>query len=112
MSDDRNQQNQQNQRQPRGADPRQDPRDQRFEPIPVASLHFLALEGVRLPLRCCEGEGTIHNVIAGKHRKGWTTEIVYEPWSRRLRVTESEGGRVVKSCCIPESAATYVLEGS
>lgn len=87
---------------------------QSMGPIKVKELHFLALEGVRLGgLRACEGEGTIHHLFSGKHRKGWTTEIVREPWHRMYRVTETEkdpdgkwpGTRV---CLIPESAASYV----
>lgn len=83
-------------------------------PIKVKELHFLALEGVRLGgLRACEGEGAIHHLRAGKHRKGWVTEIVREPWHRMYRITETEENPdkpwgKVRACLIPESAASYV----
>lgn len=81
-------------------------------PIKVKSIHFFAPEGVCLSeLRVCEG--TVKEIRAGKHRKGWTTEIVREPWHRMYRVTETEAepdgkwGKV-RTVCIPESAASYV----
>lgn len=86
-------------------------------PIKVKELHFLALEGVMLgALRAMEGEGRLTVLRAGKHpRKAWTTDIVREPWHRMYRVTETEkspDGKWpgVRTCLIPESAASYVPE--
>lgn len=83
-------------------------------PIKVKSLHFLVPGGVTVSaLRSCEG--TTPALYSGPHRRGWTTEIVYEPWLRRHRVTETEENpdgkwAKVRTCYIPESAASYVPE--
>lgn len=83
-------------------------------PIKVKSLHFLVPGGVTCSaLRSCEG--TTMELRTGPHRKGWTTEITREPWHRMYRVTETAEAAdgswpKVRTCYIPESAASYVPE--
>lgn len=83
-------------------------------PVKVKALHFLVPGGVTIAaLRSCEG--TTPALYAGPHRKGWTTEIVREPWHRMYRVTEREDhpdGKwpKVREVLIPESVASYVPE--
>lgn len=85
-------------------------------PIKVASICFLEREGVLVTtLRACDG--TLREIKAGKHIKGWTTEIVREPWHRMFKVTETEANPdgkwpKVRTCYIPESAVSYVPEGA
>lgn len=90
------------------------PTPQQGGPIKVKTLHFLVPGGVTITaLRSCDG--TTMELRAGPHRKGWTTEIVREPWHRMYRVTETEENPdakwpKVRVCLIPESAASYVPE--
>lgn len=83
-------------------------------PIKVKALHFLVPGGVTISaLRSCDG--TTMALNAGVHRKGWTVEIVREPWHRMYRVTEREDSPdgqwpKMREVLIPESAASYVPE--
>ena len=97
-----------------GNDKQQPGQQQGAGPVKVKALYFLAPGGVVVgALRGCSG--TVPHLFAGKHPKGWMTEIVREPWHRMYRVTETEEhpdkpwGKV-RVCLIPESAASYVPE--